>query len=142
MGEISAIAVGNRSQCPGAIFTFLENDLCDSRQVFAKLKFILRNWASEFVKPDLLKKINVCLRPFALVWIARVENARTVIGPRGTAAAGWILHARDFVFEFLASIDLEEMQRALFTATFGERNGNEPPVRRWNIPINRNAAIG
>ena len=71
------------------------------------------------VEPNLLEKVDVRLRSFALVRIASVKNAGAVSGPGGAAAAGWILHAGDFVGEFLARIDLKKVQGALFTASFG-----------------------
>ena len=81
------------------------------------------------MKPNLLVEVNIRLRPLARVGIASIENAGAVGGPGGAAAAGRILHARDFVRQLPARIGLEEVQRPLLAAALRQRHRHQPPVR-------------
>src|SRR5690348_419618 len=109
MGKVSPIPVGNGRENPRTIFAFFERDFSNPRQVLPKFKFILRVWRAKFVIPDLLVKINVFLRPFALVRITSVENSGAVVSPCRAPATGRILDTWDCVSEFFAGFDFKEM---------------------------------
>ena len=58
VSKIAAIAVGDRSQNPVAVFAGLQLNLGNAREISANFQFIFRNRRSEVMKPNLLVKIR------------------------------------------------------------------------------------
>ena len=65
MGEVAAVAVGDRGQEPLAVLARGEFNLRDARKIAAQLIRVGADRRAEFVKPDLLVKMQVALRPLA-----------------------------------------------------------------------------
>src|SRR5258708_5477610 len=116
MSKVAAIAVGHRCQNPLPVIARRQFNFRDARKVFPKLVFVFRCWSAEPVKPYLLVEVQVLLRPFALVWIARVKQCRAVPNPGGTATSCRKLDPGNFIRAALAIVDFNDMERSLFAA--------------------------
>ena len=141
VGELAAVAIRHRGQEPPAIMRNGQMNLRDARKFTAGGVGVFALRSAELVEINLLKEVQVGLGALALVGIAGVENRCAVRRPRGTAAAGGILHAGDAVGQTLAGIGAVEMQRALLTAVLGEADGNQFPIGRRHEPIHRDLPL-
>src|SRR4030095_741039 len=97
MGEIAAIAIRHRGEDIFAVAQSFERDLCDSGKVFANRISILAVSRAEFVKINLLIKIQIRFGPLTLPWETRVINSPAVGIPSRTASRCRILHVCDGV---------------------------------------------
>src|SRR5207249_4076748 len=95
-----------------------EDDLSDAREVFAGFVFVFGCGRAEPMKPDLLVKIYIGFRAFALMRVPSIEDAGAVGSPGGAAAAGGVLDAGNFIGKLFTRIDLEKVQGALLAAAF------------------------
>ena len=141
MGEVPAIAVGHCRQVPLAVFAGFQGDLRNAREILAERVLILRDRRAQPVKPHLLVEIGVGGRAFPFMRIARIEDARPGRRPCRAAAAGGELHARDFIGQHPAGINLEEVQRALLAAALGQRHRDQPPIGRGRVPVHGRRAV-
>src|SRR5262245_45414346 len=120
MCVVAAVPVRNLGYKPLPIFAGVQINLCNARKILAYLVTILGHTGSQSVKPDLLVEIHIRFRPFASVWIASVENPRTIRRPGSGAATRRVLHSRNAVVQFLAGSGVEEVKSAILTTIFGE----------------------
>jgi hypothetical protein len=72
--------------------------------------------------------------------IAGVPEAFAVLGPGEAAAGGGKLHARDRRFDFLGRRHVEDVERAVFAAVFGQRYRDFGAVIGRHIPVDRDVA--
>ena len=95
MREITAIAVRDGSENVFSIVGRFELDLGDARKVFADGIGVLGIGRSDFMKINLLIKIQVRVWSFAFAGKSRVINSRSIGVPGCAAAGGGILDMRN-----------------------------------------------
>ena len=122
MRKVPAIAVRDGRQNVFAVARGFESDLCNSWKVFADRIGVLRVGRSNFVKVNLLIKIQISVGPLAFARKARVINARSISIPSRAPSCCGILNMRNPVREGLASRSLVKMKRPVLAAAFGKRH--------------------
>ena len=118
MGEIAAIAIRYCGEDESAVARSFERDLCDSRKVFANRITVLGVSRAEFMKINLLIKIQIRFGPLALPWETRAIDSAAVGIPSCTASRCRILHVCNGVGQRFPRRSFVEVKRAVFAATF------------------------
>ena len=95
MREIAAIAVGHGGENVFSIARSFELDLGDAGKVFADGIGVLGIGRPDFMKINLLIKIQVRIWSLALTGKSRVINSGSVRVPSRAPAGGGILHVRN-----------------------------------------------
>src|SRR5262245_14141799 len=113
----------------------LHLDFGDARKFPADLVSILPVGGAELVEEDLLVEAQVCDLAFSWARVARVVDTGPFPVPRGAAAGGWAVDPWDLIRQPPAGGGLIDIQRAHFTALFGERHGDEPAVGGRHVPV-------
>ena len=121
MRKVPAIAVRDGRQNVFAVGRGFESDLCNSWKVFADRIGVLRVGRSDFVKVNLLIKIQISIGPLAFPRKTGVINARSISILGRAPSCGGILNVRNRVRQGLASRGLVKMKRPVLAAAFGKR---------------------
>ena len=95
MRKIAAIAVRDGSENVFSIVGRFELDLGDAGKIFADGIDVLGIGRPDFMKVNLLIKIQVRIWSSAFAGKSRVINSRSIGVPGGAAAGGGILHVRN-----------------------------------------------
>src|SRR6266478_4387447 len=122
MRKIATIAIRNGRENVSAVVRGFQNDLCDPRKIFSDGVRILRVRRSEFVKIDLLIKVQVSFGPLTCSGKTRVIDSGAVGVPGRAAARRRILDMRDTVRQRLTGSSLVKVKRTVFTSTLGKRH--------------------
>ena len=122
MREIASVAVRDGGENVFPIARSLEVDLGNAREILSDRIDILGIVSPEFVKIDLLIKIQVGLRPFAFARESGVINSAPVCVPRRAATSRWILHVRDRILQRFAGGGLVNAQRSVFASALRNRH--------------------
>ncbi len=114
--EIAAVTIGHGRDHIFAVVRSFENDLGDARKIFADRVCVFAVGRSEFMKINLLIKIQVSVWPLAFARKARVINAGAIRIPGRASAGGRILHMRDRIGQRFAGRGFVKMQCAVFAS--------------------------
>ena len=124
MREIATIAVRHRGKDVSAVARTFERDLRDPREVFANRISVLGVSRAEFVKINLLIKIQISFGPLTLPGKTRVINSSAVSVPGRTAARCGILHVRDGVRQRFSRRGFVKVKRAVLASAFRQRDSD------------------
>jgi len=117
-----------------------ELDLGDLGKGLAEHVPVVDDRRPQFVKPPLLVEGKVVIGSFAGAWVARVVDRVVRCVPRHITAGGSAVHTGNLVAELLPRGDVEQIEGPVLGASFGERNGDEAPVVRGFVKIDRREA--